>query len=196
MLQKGIYLVSLASMILGTPDRVSALALTGATGVDEHCGILLGYSTMKFASLVCSVRIQSQRTATVLGSAGEIHIHAPITCPGSLTLRSFPSRRMEDPPRAALRQSGIKALMIRHGKNIPAIRRLRERYSSWSERLLYGIHTSPIFAPPAGEGFHYQASEVVRCLRAGKLESEIMPLNESLSIMQTMDRIREQIANR
>jgi len=37
-----------------------------------------------------------------------------------------------------------------------------------------------------------QVSEVNRCLRAGKPESDIMSLNESLSIMATMDRIREQ----
>ena len=29
------------------------------------------------------------------------------------------------------------------------------------------------------------------CLRAGKLESEIMPLDESLSILRTLDSIRE-----
>ncbi|MGC9357150.1 MAG: Gfo/Idh/MocA family protein, partial [Anaerolineae bacterium] len=31
-----------------------------------------------------------------------------------------------------------------------------------------------------------------RCLRAGKTESDIMPLDESLAIMRTMDEIRAQ----
>jgi len=35
-------------------------------------------------------------------------------------------------------------------------------------------------------------SEVNRCLQEGRSESAIMPLYESLRVMQTMDRIREQ----
>ncbi len=43
-----------------------------------------------------------------------------------------------------------------------------------------------------GNGLHYEAAEVMRCLIDGKLESSLMPLDESLSIMQTMDAIRAQ----
>jgi len=43
-----------------------------------------------------------------------------------------------------------------------------------------------------GNGYNYQAAEVMACLRAGKLESEIMPLDESVSIMRIMDEIRDQ----
>ncbi len=39
-------------------------------------------------------------------------------------------------------------------------------------------------------GFIYQVAEVVRCLRAGKLESNIIPLDESVAIMEVMDRMR------
>ena len=42
-----------------------------------------------------------------------------------------------------------------------------------------------------GNGYTYEAREVMKCIRAGKLESDIMPLAESLSIMQTMDTLRE-----
>ena len=41
-------------------------------------------------------------------------------------------------------------------------------------------------------GFEYQVLEVINCLRAGKLESDVMPLDESLSIIKTMDTVREQ----
>ena len=46
--------------------------------------------------------------------------------------------------------------------------------------------------PLAGNGYNYQAVEVMNCLRAGQLESEIMPLDETLQIMRTMDEIRAQ----
>ena len=46
--------------------------------------------------------------------------------------------------------------------------------------------------PFIGNGYENQAIEVINCLREGKLESDVMPLDESLSIMKTMDTIRFQ----
>lgn len=47
-----------------------------------------------------------------------------------------------------------------------------------------------ITVPTAANGFVYEVEEVNRCLRAGWLESPIMPLAESLAIMGTLDSIK------
>jgi predicted dehydrogenase len=47
--------------------------------------------------------------------------------------------------------------------------------------------------PWQGRGMQYEAAEVGRCLREGRLESEVMPLDESVEIMVTMDSVRRQI---
>jgi len=44
-----------------------------------------------------------------------------------------------------------------------------------------------------GRGLRFEAAEVVRCLEAGLLESDVMPLDETVSIMRTMDEVRRQI---
>lgn len=44
--------------------------------------------------------------------------------------------------------------------------------------------------PFDGSGYRYEAEEAMRCMRAGQLESSVMPLAESLQIMQTMDSLR------
>jgi len=41
-------------------------------------------------------------------------------------------------------------------------------------------------------GYNYEARETMSCLNAGKIESEIMPLDETLEIMKTMDILRSQ----
>jgi len=46
--------------------------------------------------------------------------------------------------------------------------------------------------PHEGRGLWHQADEVARCLREGLLESPLMPLDESVSIMQTMDAVLAQ----
>jgi predicted dehydrogenase len=55
-----------------------------------------------------------------------------------------------------------------------------------------GGTTEEIDLPMRGNGYNYEADEVARCLEAGRLESPVMPLDESLQIMRTMDRIRAQ----
>ena len=47
-----------------------------------------------------------------------------------------------------------------------------------------------IDVPMEGNGYNYEAAEVARCLRAGRTESDILPLNESLALMETLDAIR------
>ena len=41
--------------------------------------------------------------------------------------------------------------------------------------------------PHEGHGLRHQADEVARCLRAGLLESPLLPLDETVSIMRTID---------
>jgi len=44
--------------------------------------------------------------------------------------------------------------------------------------------------PYQGNGYQFEAMEVVRCLRGGLKESPVMPLEETLSIMKTLDSLR------
>ena len=46
--------------------------------------------------------------------------------------------------------------------------------------------------PYESSGLNYEAAEVMRCIRAGKLESEVLPLRETLETMKMMDHIRSQ----
>jgi dihydrodiol dehydrogenase / D-xylose 1-dehydrogenase (NADP) len=44
-----------------------------------------------------------------------------------------------------------------------------------------------------GNGYNYEVEEVVRCLRSGKKESDILPLDFSLRLIRLLDRIRKQM---
>jgi predicted dehydrogenase len=47
--------------------------------------------------------------------------------------------------------------------------------------------------PFEGLGYHFEAAEVQKCLRAGRIESDVVPLSETLAVMTTLDTIRAQI---
>ena len=58
--------------------------------------------------------------------------------------------------------------------------------------LTSGENETQLDFPLEGNGYNYQAMAVGECLRAGKLESETMPLDETRAIVALMDRIRAQ----
>ena len=58
--------------------------------------------------------------------------------------------------------------------------------------LCVGQDQQRLDLPFDGTGYNCEAVEVMRCLREGKLESDIMPLDETLAIARTMDRVRSQ----
>ena len=58
---------------------------------------------------------------------------------------------------------------------------LLERRGRVAERLEPGLE---------GNGYNYEAAEVGRCLREGRLESDILPLEGTLAVARTMDELR------
>ena len=55
-----------------------------------------------------------------------------------------------------------------------------------------GAEPETMELPFTGNGYNYQAEAVMDCLRAGKTECEIMPLDESIAIMGILDAARAQ----
>lgn len=52
----------------------------------------------------------------------------------------------------------------------------------------------PVFEPVSrSHGLAYEAAEVARCISEGRTESELMPLDETVAIMTTLDEIRSQL---
>ena len=50
--------------------------------------------------------------------------------------------------------------------------------------------------PYSGHGYYFEAKEFMNCLREGKVESPIMPLEETLSILRVLDEARKQFGVR
>lgn len=68
-----------------------------------------------------------------------------------------------------------------------------------TESLTIGLNDGSkreLSAPRIGNGYAHEALEVGRCLRAGLLESPLMPLSESVALMGWLDTMRAQIGVR
>ena len=97
---------------------------------------------------------------------------------------------------ATRRMAGIQTQTPHEGWILGTEGRIRLDHAWWkgSPFTLYAKGRDPeeIDVPMTGNGYNYEAEEVARCLAAGKLESDVMPLSETVSIMKTMDELRAQ----
>jgi hypothetical protein len=53
--------------------------------------------------------------------------------------------------------------------------------------------TIPINEKSVGNGYNYEAAEMIRCLEKGRTQSEMMSLEFSLLLIDTLDAIRKEI---
>jgi predicted dehydrogenase len=59
--------------------------------------------------------------------------------------------------------------------------------------LIRGEDVTELVMPLRGTGLVYQAEEVMRCVRAGLIESPLVPHAATLEVMATLDEVRAQI---
>lgn len=86
LLDLGIYPLSFAVDLLGSPDEVRASGLLTPTGVDAQETIVLRYGQQALATLSTSVRTSRPQTATIIGSVGRIDIAESYFLPTTFTV--------------------------------------------------------------------------------------------------------------
>jgi len=82
-------------------------------------------------------------------------------------------------------------LMIKHGTKGSIVIPNFWRASSATLQV-DGKEKEIIEIPFDGNGYCYEAREVEHCLREGKLQSDLMTWDESISVLKTMDELRKQ----
>lgn len=75
LLDIGIYPLFLAYLIMGRPQTIKASAVTGTTGTDEQCSMVLTYSGGKMATLDCTLTAKTDCVGLIYGDEGMIRIH-------------------------------------------------------------------------------------------------------------------------
>ena len=145
LLDLGIYPVSFASMVLGTPTGITAISDPAFTGVDAQTSILLRHDTGSHAVLTTTLRAETPCLASITGTSARLEFETTYYAPAAFTIRGLDGS------------------------------------------------TERIDLPVEGNGLRFEAAEVGRCIREGLTESPLMPLAETVAIMETLDEVRRQI---
>jgi predicted dehydrogenase len=139
MLDLGVYLVSFAQMVLGTPTSVSVHGSLEPSGVDADPSLLLGFPEGRTATLMCSLHSPMPGHARIFGSTGWIDVLPRFHHPRSIVLH-------------------------RHGAEPEQFDR-----------------------PALGAGYAHELIEVTESVAAGRTESTVMPLDDTLAVQRVLD---------
>jgi predicted dehydrogenase len=145
LLDLGVYVVSFAQWVLGTPERVVAHGRLGTTGVEEDASMFLAFPGGQSAMLTTSLHSPMPGAARVFGSDGWIDV--------------FP--RFHHPSEVVLHR--------------------------------YGRPPEHVVAPPDGRGYAHEFAEVTQGVLAGRTESEIMPLEDSVTVQRVLEEAARQL---
>jgi predicted dehydrogenase len=179
--QLGVYPLSLAQSLLGNPTEVHATGRIGESGVEEDVAVSLRYPAGQIASLFCSLRSPAPNDFQVMGTHGRLSFEGPIFRPYGLSLQ-------REVPRASSGAAlGFKTQIREHGlvQRIAQMTGQSSRGGITRVRHLY-----------AGNAYQYQAVEAARCIGLGLTQSPIMPLADSIAVINTIDAIRAHLVSR
>lgn len=171
-LDLGVYPVSLALHLFGAPAQVSGTGLDRGASAPRQAALALAWPD-RTATLSCGSTGEADNAAVIVGARGRIHLHRQFLCPPFLTrVRTAPAQAAAD--RAPPRRQAVGRF-------------------AFAKRLLQPLdfrRVALIPTPYLGFGLRHQIDEVHRCLIAGARESPTMPLADSISALDILDRIR------
>jgi predicted dehydrogenase len=148
LLDLGVYVVSFAQMLLGTPERVVAGGSLFPSGADAEATLLLDYGDGRTAALMTSLHNALPGQARVFGTAGWIDVLPRFHHPTTIVLHRA------------------------------------------------GAEPETITRQPLGAGYAHELIEVTECLRAGRAESAVMPLADTLAVQTVLGEAADQLGVR
>ena len=147
LLDLGVYPVSYASFVLGTPTRVTARGTLAPTGVDRQVSAVLEHASGAMALVHTTLAARTPTTASISGSEARLELDGDFYAPGTVRLVTRDGEVVESPR--------------------PAIE--------------------------GHAGLCHEAAHLAQLVADGATESPLLPLDETLAIMGTLDEVRRQV---
>ena len=148
LLDLGVYPVSFAHLVLGTPTKITASAIMSNHGVDAQTSAIFDYASGAQAIINATMIAQTPCRAVISGLWGRLEIDRTFYSPTNMRVVLFDGTLTQYP------------------------------------------------STYLGQGLREQAVEMARVVAAGELESPLMPWDQTIAVMKTMDEIRQQISLR
>jgi predicted dehydrogenase len=160
--------------------RLNALELGGGALLD------LGVYPVSFASQLFGAPASVQATATFKETGADAQVATMFRYSGGQIATTYSASTTQGPNVADVLGTGGRIEVDSVWYNATGLRVYDQD----------GALTEEFRPPVRGRGMQYQAAEAERLVAAGQLASDVLPPQETVAIMATLDAIREQIGLR
>ncbi len=171
LLDLGVYPISLAVHLLGAPKAAQGRIVRAVTGVDRQAALILDHGEA-LSTIACGLDSDGANDAVLTGTKARLRLQGPLYAPAAL-IRSpsaAPAEPMGEVPRPVRTAAG--------------------KLAAFKQMLRPARRAKLIARPFAGDGFAHQIAEVHARLREGALQSAIMPLSDSIAVLDVIDAVR------
>ena len=192
LLDRGVYLVSLAHHLLGRPERASGLAVRHAnaddpsvlhgSGVDAQSVFQLRFASGAVAAFSASLVAQGRNDFHIVGDRGRLTL-ARAVLPRSPAHGAAERRVGRRTTVRGVAEGRLEGRAARIGGGAIGTRGARSAL-----RRLGGERTTSLSFP--GHGYQFELAEASRCIAAGLRECPTMTLDDSIAVMETLDALR------
>jgi len=174
----GVYPISLAVMLLGKPAEISGKCSKGDSGVDLHNAVTLSYDNGCIANLGSSFSSHLPNRCWIGGDSGSIEVESPMYRPKYFRLNQYDA-------------SDLKSTAGRILNNFP---RLKKAAKFVVEHIINPLARDESLQkhPYTGNGYYHEAEAAMEAIRNQQIESTVMPLSESLRVLEITDELRNQ----
>lgn len=175
LLDRGVYPLHLATALFGSSAVAGAsLQKSGASELQISC--ILQHDSGVQSNLVASFLATGTNIAEVSGDAGVLRLHAPF----------YRAHRLSISPRRATPFTTLDSTAGVSLNRNPAIR----RFGQYVKPYLDFLQTRSFVWRFPGGGYQFEILEVADCIRSGRCESRIVPLQRTLAVMNLVDEVR------
>ena len=175
------YPLSLCQWFFGPPISISACGTIGASGVAESVAFQLHLPGEILASFVVSLIAWASDDFQVYGSDGMMALRGSIVRPYGLSV-------VKEDPRPFTSQSSDWRSRARQHSTVHKIAQVLNRTGRARPKIV-SCHY-------AGNGYQYEADEVRACVEQGLVESNVMPLADSICVAEAAEAISQRVVLR
>nr|CAD2125077.1 unnamed protein product [Meloidogyne enterolobii] len=173
LLASGCYCLMIAQLVFKSekPLEIIVNGKLRENGLDCWANILIKYSDNKLARIFYSGEHRGDGELSIYCEKGNIRIPEFFWCPEEAIIRRYPD------PKTVPHVLSVKPTTEKINNYLPEFNLFNYNY-------------------PKTAGLFYQIDHVSNCLREGKKESDLMTLNDSILLAETLDEIRKQLGVR
>jgi predicted dehydrogenase len=188
LLDLGVYPFFLTQFFFGSPIRVQGYTHCGDTDVDLTASIVLSYGRGRFASISTSIATRFTNNGMIYGTKGAIEIHQPLYCPTSISVIKYKKTVI-----STKNKKSFLGKILDKIKSFPILQNLYANFPILGQYILRNRRKNTIYLPIKGNGLQYMAKEVSNYLIDKSMNSKIIPLDTTISVIETIDKAKSEL---